>query len=44
MIKKYSKFLNESMDLILESDVTYSADFKKIIKKITSHFSNIVRY
>jgi hypothetical protein len=34
MIKKYSDFINENLDLILESDVKYSEQLRKVIKKI----------
>ena len=36
MIKNYQDFINESIDLILESDVVYSDNFRKIVSKITS--------
>lgn len=35
MIKKYLEFLNESIDLVLESDVVYSDRFRKAILKIS---------
>ena len=36
MIKNYQDFINESLELILESDVVFSDNFRKIIKKIES--------
>lgn len=39
MIKKYLDFLNESIDLILESDVVYSDNFRKAITKVDSPIS-----
>ncbi len=36
MIKKYFDFINESVELILESDVVYSDNFRKIVSKINS--------
>jgi hypothetical protein len=34
MIKKYIEFINESLELILESNVVYSKNFKTVIGKI----------
>lgn len=34
MIKSYLNFINESNDLIIESDVKYSDNFRKIVSKI----------
>ena len=34
MLKKYSDFVNESLELILESDVVYSDKFRKTLAKI----------
>lgn len=36
MIKKYTEFLNEAVQLILESDVVYSDKFRNVLKKIDS--------
>ncbi len=36
MIKNYLDFINESLELILESDVVYSDNFRKIVSKIQS--------
>ena len=34
MIKKYSDFINESIEFLLESNVVYSNNFKKVMSKI----------
>ena len=34
MIKKYLDFINESLEMILESNVVYSKNFKTVISKI----------
>ena len=36
MIKNYLDFINESFELILESDVVYSDNFRKIVSKINT--------
>jgi hypothetical protein len=35
MLKKYSEFINESFDLILESDVVYSDKFRKVLSRMS---------
>jgi len=37
MIKKYLEFINESLELLLESDVVYSDKFRLAIKKISDN-------
>ena len=34
MLKRYSDFINESLELILESDVVFSDKFRKALTKI----------
>jgi hypothetical protein len=34
MIKRYLSFINESLELLLESNVVYSNNFKKVMSKI----------
>lgn len=36
MIQKYLSFINESLELILESDVKYSDNFRRILSKINT--------
>lgn len=42
MIKKYSDFLNEKIDFILESNVVYSDSFRKAISKIDHPISKSI--
>jgi hypothetical protein len=42
MIKRYYEFLNESLELILESDVVYSEKFRKALSKIDSTLSKTI--
>lgn len=40
MLKKYSDFINESIELILESDVVYSSKFRTTLSKIDNPISD----
>ena len=42
MIKKYYEFINESLEIILESNVVYSSNFKKVLSKINSSLSKSI--
>jgi hypothetical protein len=39
MLKRYFDFVNESLELVLESDVVYSAKFRNVLSKIDSNIS-----
>ena len=39
MLKKYLEFINESMELILESDIVYSDKFRLALSKIENPLS-----
>ena len=40
MVKKYFDFINESIEILLESDVRYSEKFRKVLKKIGGSVSD----
>lgn len=42
MIKKYLDFINESLELILESNVVYSKNFKTVISKIQHPLAKLI--
>lgn len=39
MIKKYLEFINEELEILLESNIAYSDSFKKVLSKIDSPLS-----
>ena len=39
MIKKYLEFINEELEILLESNIAYSDNFKKVLSKIDSPLS-----
>lgn len=39
MIKKYLEFINEGLEILLESNIAYSDNFKKVLSKINSTLS-----
>ena len=39
MIKNYNEFINESLELLLESNVIFSEKFKSVLRKINSRLS-----
>jgi hypothetical protein len=42
MIKRYLDFINESLELLLESNIVYSANFRKAISNIDHPLSEII--
>jgi len=42
MIKRYLEFVNESIELVLESDVVYSKMFRIALSKIENPISKIL--
>ena len=42
MIKRYLDFINESLELILESNVVYSKNFRNVMTKIEHPLAKVI--